>query len=382
MQNSQKLLVEKREEIKKILEDFSIQYLNEDYLKMSVRLCDNLFNAHEEILLKGKSASWACGIIHAIGTEKNLFNKNNDPYIKAGELYKILGVSSSTGVSKSKEIKSLMDNVCVEVTPDSKTKIELKEEDIINKVKKDENFISAQVLIREALQYKNYNKKLKYAKMALEICDYCSDAYIILSNNNKISNDEKKYLLEKAVNASLKLLGLNSLKEVPESMWSRPEIEPLLGAKYKLASQLWNSGDKENAIKELSQILEHDTNDKLMIRSILINWLLMENKLDDAEKLLTRFEKDHLTSINYSKVVLAYKNGDIEAAKKLLHKAYRVNNNVIPYIIKQKRVPSELPHITRFGSEEEAIHYIRNGLKVWNDTSGIIEWIKEEKKSL
>lgn len=384
MQDSQKLLIEKRDEIKDILKDFSNKHLNEEYLNMSIELCDKLFNSHKEVLLKGKPASWACGIIHAIGTEKDLFNKNNNPYIKAGDLYKNLGVSSSTGLSKSKEVRALMlqdSEVAVSLVEDT-DEIKEKEENIIRRVQRDEKYISAQVLIRESFEYKNFNKKLKYAKMALELCDYCSDAYIILANDNKLNKNDKTALLEKAVSSSLKLLGVNELKEIPKTTWSRVEIEPLLGAKYKLASHLWNTGDRNAAIEQLKDILDHDDSDKLMIRSILINWLLIANRLDDADKLLNKFENDYLTSINYSKVVLAYKRHNIEEARKLLSKANRVNRHVIPYIIKQKRIPSVLPQITRFGSEEEAIHYIKNGLQVWNETEGLVQWLKEEKDSL
>ena len=52
---------------------------------------------------------------------------------------------------------------------------------------------------------------------------------------------------------------------------------------------------------------------------------------------------------------------------------------MIPYILKQKTVPSSLPHIFKLGSEEEAIKYASLGLEVWND-SKMIQWVKEKKK--
>ena len=46
------------------------------------------------------------GIIHAIGNRNNLFKNSN---IRVADIYKIFNVSSSTGLSKSKEIRNIID---------------------------------------------------------------------------------------------------------------------------------------------------------------------------------------------------------------------------------------------------------------------------------
>ena len=60
---------------------------------------ETLFLNNEEQFKKGKSFSWAAGIVHAIGTINNLFDSKKEPYIKAADLYKAFGISSSTGSS-------------------------------------------------------------------------------------------------------------------------------------------------------------------------------------------------------------------------------------------------------------------------------------------
>ena len=101
-------LLKRAEEIKEILNDFCDSYLNEDYKVISNRLCEAIIEKDESLLIRGKSTAWACGIIHAIGSVNNLFNKDNDVYIKAKDLYENLQVSSSTGLNRSKQIQSLM----------------------------------------------------------------------------------------------------------------------------------------------------------------------------------------------------------------------------------------------------------------------------------
>ena len=109
MQELSNVIASKYEEIIDKIKSFSSEYLNEEYKNICVKAAETLFLNNEEQLKKGKSFSWAAGIVHAIGTINNLFDSKEEPYIKATDLYKEFGVSSSTGSSKSKEVKNLLD---------------------------------------------------------------------------------------------------------------------------------------------------------------------------------------------------------------------------------------------------------------------------------
>lgn len=393
MQTSNISITDKRNEIVEIIEKVTGQYLDKEYLNTAIEICNKLFVAHGELFLKGKTEAWSCGILHYIGSEKGLFNKSSVPHMKAKDLYNAFGVSSSTGLSRSKEIREILEKVNLEVACDvlkedskleeakeevKEVKKELKLHDITN----DANFIRAQMFIREAYGAKNFKKKVQYAKMALDTCDYCSDAYVILARDVNKTEAEKKELLQKAVETSKKLVGITKLSEIPENCWGNKEIEPVIGTEYVLASHLWKNGEREEAINILNEVLKHDKKDKLLLRSVLMNWLLEEDKLDLASKLIERFKDDYLTSTYYSKVVLAFKEGKMDDAKRLLRRAVRMNPYVIPYIIKLKRIPEVLPHITKFGSDEEAMNYMKNGFSVWQSTNGIVDWLKEERKTI
>ncbi len=56
---------------------------------------------------KGRPASWAAGIIHAIGTINFLSDPDYEPYIEDKEIYSFFKVSQSTMQSKSRVIKDL-----------------------------------------------------------------------------------------------------------------------------------------------------------------------------------------------------------------------------------------------------------------------------------
>lgn len=373
MKDSHNSILKRTEEVKEILNNFCNNYLNEEYKIVSNKLCEVIIEKDENLLIKGKSSAWACGIIHAIGSVNNLFNKDNEVYIKAGDLYKNLEVSSSTGLARSKKIQEL-----VKISEDDTWRITGKMQEQEQEIEeRDEKFEEAQLLIMEAWQAKNFNKKKKLAEKAIEICDYCVDAYIILAKDNSKSNEEKKALLEKAIKGSLKLLGVSDMSQVPKETWELPEITSLLGSSYNLLFQLWNMGERREAINLGLEILKYDKKDMLMIRGIIINWMILQNNGDEAENFLEKYKNDYLTALKYSKVVVEYLKGDLEESEKLLKDAYKFNPYVIPYILKQKKLPENLPKIKSFRSEEEAVHYLDNGLVVWNKTNGITKWVKE-----
>lgn len=105
MQELSNVLAGKYEEIVEKITSFSNEYLNDDYKNICIEAAKALFLNNEEQVKKGKSFSWGAGIVHAIGTVNNLFDAKNDLYMKALDLYKEFGVSSSTGSSKSKEVR-------------------------------------------------------------------------------------------------------------------------------------------------------------------------------------------------------------------------------------------------------------------------------------
>ncbi|MDO5518699.1 MAG: DUF6398 domain-containing protein, partial [Clostridium sp.] len=109
MQEISKILADKYEEVVEKINSFSNEYLNEEYKSICIEATKLLFLNNETTVKKGKSFSWAAGIVHAIGSVNGLFDSKEEPYIKALDLYKEFGVSSSTGSSKSKEVKSLLD---------------------------------------------------------------------------------------------------------------------------------------------------------------------------------------------------------------------------------------------------------------------------------
>lgn len=401
MQELSNVIAGKYEEIIEKIKSFSNECLNEEYKNICLIAAETLCLNNEEQLKKGKSLSWAAGIVHAIGSINGLFDAKGEPYIKALDLYKSFGVSSSTGASKSKEVKALLElseenkkwiigenkeftkareevSATIENAAQINETMEMPKEKPV-KFEIDKNFILAQRIVNYAWRQKNYNSRAKYAKEALDVYENCADAYIILSKDSRLNNVQKKELLEKAVKAGQNALKIDSLETAQADIFELRIAEPFFGAKYTLALHLWAMNERDMAIKNAFEILKYNKNDTLMTRGVLANWLLIDERYEQLKELIEKYDNDNLAAINYSRVALLYKIGDIKSAKNALIRAYKRNPFVIGYILKQKKAPNSLSIKMKFGTEQEAMQYASLGLEAWNDPE-MLAWIKEMKK--
>jgi hypothetical protein len=96
------------ERIAELTNAFCLNHLDEDYRE----LCEDLtWAVYEEglPLEKGKPASWASGIVHAIGFINFLHDPSQSPHITSAQLADGFGVSQQTMQTKSKIIRDEFD---------------------------------------------------------------------------------------------------------------------------------------------------------------------------------------------------------------------------------------------------------------------------------
>jgi hypothetical protein len=103
-----KAMQDKFNSITRITDDFCKKFLNEEYAQLTIFATAALCRKRPSPLTKGKENTWACGIIHAIGMVNFLYDKSQEPYMSASDLYKEFGVSVSTGQAKSKAVRDTL----------------------------------------------------------------------------------------------------------------------------------------------------------------------------------------------------------------------------------------------------------------------------------
>ncbi|VYT72610.1 hypothetical protein [Clostridium tertium] len=373
-------------EIVNIIKEVCKDNLNEEYLFLAENLCKELFEAEIEVLNKGKANSWACGVVHAIAQKNNLFNSKSDIKIKAQDFYKLFNVSSSTGLSKSKEIRSYINTEEDKWLISNINKETIKEEKIkeVNNliIEVDEELKEANKIVKRALKEKNYNKKVKIAKEALRKSDKCTEAYIILSNNNSLSNNEKINLLKKAECLSEEVIGLGNINNLQEKDLNLDIVKSYIKVKYEIAKILWNNNQRSEAINEAKLILSIDERDELLVRGTLINWLIIENLDKEVEELLLKYSSDHLIDMRFSKALHLFKSKKLEDAERSLRIANSYNDNVINYVIKLSRLPKDISDIKGNSKEDIAIRYYEKSKEAWDNIEGAVAWVKETRSKL
>lgn len=82
--------------------------LNEDYKELCHLATAKLCRKRPSPLLGGRPASWACGIVYAIGQVNFLFDKSSEPYVSANDLCELFGVSRNTGSEKARQARNFL----------------------------------------------------------------------------------------------------------------------------------------------------------------------------------------------------------------------------------------------------------------------------------
>lgn len=95
------------EQIIAITDAFCNEHLNEEYAQLSRQLAAALSRKRPSPLLRGKAATWACGIVYALGSVNFLSDHSSKPFMRMENLCALMGVAKSTGANKAAEIRKL-----------------------------------------------------------------------------------------------------------------------------------------------------------------------------------------------------------------------------------------------------------------------------------
>jgi hypothetical protein len=103
-----KLMQAKFEAITALTDAFCEKRLNEEYVQLACQATATLCRKRPSPLATGREATWACGIVYALGFVNFLFDQSQDPHLNATDLCQGFGVSKSSGYAKSKVVRDLL----------------------------------------------------------------------------------------------------------------------------------------------------------------------------------------------------------------------------------------------------------------------------------
>lgn len=82
--------------------------LNAEYGTLCRELAATLARKRPSPLNGGQAKTWACGIVYTVGSVNFLFDKSQNPHMRADELCAWFGVATSTGGNKAKQIRDML----------------------------------------------------------------------------------------------------------------------------------------------------------------------------------------------------------------------------------------------------------------------------------
>ena len=92
-----------------LTDDFCRAHLDEEYAQLARQATAALCRKRPSPLATGNLKTWACGIVYALGSANFLFDKSQQPTMRATELCAGFGVSQSTGSAKAKAVRDALD---------------------------------------------------------------------------------------------------------------------------------------------------------------------------------------------------------------------------------------------------------------------------------
>ena len=103
-----KPMQEKFDAIIALTDAFCRAHLDEEYAQLARQATAALCRKRPSPLATGNLKTWACGIVYALGSANFLFDKSQQPTMRATDLCAGFGVSQSTGSARAKVVRDAL----------------------------------------------------------------------------------------------------------------------------------------------------------------------------------------------------------------------------------------------------------------------------------
>ena len=247
---------------------------------------------------------------------------------------------------------------------------------------KEDALRQAQELMYDAWEMRTARERIRLAKRALKLSDFCADAH------SQLAEDEAKTLVEarghheRAVDAGERAIGPQAFERNTGHFWGILDTRPYMRARQGLAQCLWDTGERNSAINHLRDMLLLNPNDNQGLRYILASWLLAIRDHDALEKLLADYDGDGAAEWAFNETLLALRMGDESRAHSALTVAWKRNPHIPALLIGAARMPELLEDYYALGSHEEAAFYVLQNKENWLSTEGATPWLAKILRTL
>lgn len=235
----------------------------------------------------------------------------------------------------------------------------------------------AQELIYDAWEAWTPGLRVRYARKALTIDPYAIDAFVLLALYAATSA-ERIALLREAIRIG-SAVWAPVLKRPPDGFfWGELNTRPYMRANHNLALALWERGEGAEALCLADHLLRINPNDNQGIRYLALTWNAFLANWPKVEDILERYPGEAAADYVYTKCLNAYRTG--RDADEAFAEAYAANPFVPGLLQKPGLARVEIGEYVAYGSEEEALSYVRRNRVVWKAVPGALPWLRQAVK--
>jgi tetratricopeptide (TPR) repeat protein len=225
----------------------------------------------------------------------------------------------------------------------------------------------AQNLVWDAWDAETKTKAKTLALKALVIDPECCDAFNVLAWTTSDPVKEKEYY-KKAIDVFKKRYTDEYFEETKGYFWGMLETRPFMRALQGYGRNLYDDGQKEEAIETYSYMLDLNPNDNQGVRFVLLSWLIIAGQFQKARKLLSQYDSC-IANMIYDTLLLdiVEKKSDAQI-KKSYASAIDSNSHIVAFLLGEKKLPKTIPTGFSLGSVDEAVVYLTDefGQELWH----------------
>jgi tetratricopeptide (TPR) repeat protein len=216
----------------------------------------------------------------------------------------------------------------------------------------------------------------KWARKALDIDPDQLDAYILLSKATQIKAEQIAFLNE-GTRRGIKIWAEAIKRPAQSYFWQDMDTRPFMRNVHWLALLQWETGQREEAIKNGKFLLKINPNDNQGIRHLLLNWYPVLQNWDAHSRLIKKYNGDWGSDYLYARCLNLFQSR--QDTYDALKEAFEANPYIVRYLVDRKRQPpkdnSTLSGFVTQGSEAEAHVYAEAAREGWESAEGALDWL-------
>ena len=326
---------EKREKLTEMIEGFCHNYLNDEYLQLSLNVVDEMAGAKNPYYERGNLEVWASAIIYAVCQVNSVFDASSEVHIARKDILNHFNTKQSAVLKKAVNLRDIY-------TLDVKVSVKksgFREDEIYDNIMRND----------------------------------LGDSYEMLRNGDMSVED-----YETAIKAFREKLGEEFFEENMGHFWLIHETRPFMQCLFEQSQLLWEEGERQRAVDQYKYMLKLNPNDNQGVRDVLLANLLELNRLDEAHELYLQYEDDATANWKYGKLLLDIKNdASFDEIKRQYKKCVSSNPYVVPFLLGEKSLPNTLPYFYGIGDENEAVFYVFLSGNAWLDDMRAMKLLKK-----